>query len=185
MRERRGRPVCPNAHMRQDSDRHPLRLGVHLTREHAAHADRKFDAWLMSPCGIAIDPQASRTCQPPPLRCSRFQETLYGCSLLSPGGTLGVGRGDDDVDAQTALAPSHWAPHQRRHILHTRSHRDDICTHRHLRLLGVCPLLACLERSLESPATKLVSKPGSIDLAQYRSDTIDREEDSTQAGVAI
>ena len=86
IRERRGRSVCPNACMRQDSDRHSLRLGVHLTREHAAHADRKFDAWLMSPCGIAIDLQASRTCQPPPLRCSRFQETLYGCSLLAPGG---------------------------------------------------------------------------------------------------
>jgi len=87
MRERRRRRVCPTACMRQDSDRHSLRMGVHLTREHAAHADRKFDAWLMSPCGIAIDPQASRTCQPPPLRCSRFQETLYGCCLLASGGS--------------------------------------------------------------------------------------------------
>ena len=53
---------------------------VYLDREHAAQADRKFDAWLTSPCGIAIDPQASRTCQPPPLRCSRFQEALHGCA---------------------------------------------------------------------------------------------------------
>src|ERR1022692_2343877 len=54
-------------------DRHSL-LVVRSIREDASQADRKFDAWLMSPCGIAIDLQASRTCQPPPLRSSRFQE---------------------------------------------------------------------------------------------------------------